>query len=92
MSTEQSVGIRELKAKLSEYVRAVKRGSTIIVTDHGRRVARLVPEGVSFEDRLETLRHAGTVVWSGRQLGKTRPDVAARKGRTVADLVVENRE
>ena len=36
------VGIRELKAKLSEYVNRVSAGETVVVTDRGTPVARLV--------------------------------------------------
>ena len=89
---ERSIGIRELKSKLSECVREVKRGGTVVVTEHGRRVARLVPEGESLGDRLEMLRKAGTMLWSGRRLGPATPGVRARAKRTVADIVVENRE
>jgi len=88
---ERSVGIRELKSKLSECVREVKRGATIVVTEHGRRVARIVPEGDTVDERLKTLKNAGTVQWSGRRLGTTKPDVRPRGKRTVADIVVENR-
>jgi len=88
---ERSVGIRELKSKLSECVREVKRGATIVVTEHGRRVARLIPEGDSLDERLETLKKTGTVLWSGRRLGKAKPGVRLRGKRTVADIVVENR-
>jgi len=35
------VGIRELKARLSEYLRDVKRGDVFLVTDRGRVVAEL---------------------------------------------------
>ena len=52
---ERKVGIRELKSKLSECVRDVKMGATIVVTDHGRSVARIVPEGHSLGERLDTL-------------------------------------
>ena len=89
---ERSVGIRELKSKLIECVRDVKRGATIVVTDHGRRVARLVPEADSLEERLEALRSSGTVLWSGRRLGRTKPEARARGKGTVSDIVVENRE
>lgn len=40
-----SVGIRELKAKLSEYVNRAANGEMIVVTDRGRPVARLVGLG-----------------------------------------------
>lgn len=88
---ERSIGIRELKSKLSECVREVKMGATIVVTDHGRRVARLVPEADSLDDRLGTLKRAGTILWNGRRLGATKPDVRPRGKRTVADIVVDNR-
>ena len=39
------VGVRELKAKLSEYLAAAAAGEDIVVTDRGRPVARLVPFG-----------------------------------------------
>ncbi len=88
---EQSVGIRELKARLSQCVRDVKRGATIIVTEHGRRVARLVPDTGSLDERLDALTSSGAVAWSGRRLGRPRPGVRARKKPTVAEILVEDR-
>lgn len=89
---ECRIGIRELKSKLSECVREVKRGGTIVVTEHGRRVARLVREGESLQERIEALRNAGNIGWSGRRLGATKTAARLRGRRTVADIVVENRE
>ncbi len=39
----REVGIAELKARLSEYLRAVRRGESIAVLDRETPVARLVP-------------------------------------------------
>ena len=39
------VGLRELKNRLSEYVRQVKAGESILVTDRGTVVAELRPPG-----------------------------------------------
>ena len=39
------VGVRELNAKLSEYLAVAAAGEDIVVTDRGRPVARLVPFG-----------------------------------------------
>ena len=89
--SERTVGIRELKSKLSECVRDVKMGATIVVTEHGRRVARMVPETASLDDRLAALRHAGAILWSGRRLRRSKPDVRPRGRRTVADILVESR-
>jgi len=88
---ERSVGIRELKSKLSRCVRAVRRGATIVVTEHGHRVARLVPEADSLDARLASLKNAGTILWSGRRLGRAKPDVRVRGRRTVGSLLVESR-
>jgi prevent-host-death family protein len=39
----QKVRIADLKARLSEYLRAVKRGETIAVLDRDTPVAQIVP-------------------------------------------------
>ena len=41
----ETVGIRELKNRLSSYVRRAEGGDVILVTDRGRVVAELVPPG-----------------------------------------------
>jgi prevent-host-death family protein len=41
--TMRQVGIAELKARLSEYLRAVRRGETIAVLDRETPVAQIVP-------------------------------------------------
>lgn len=89
---ERRIGIRELKATLSECLRQVKSGRSVVVTDHGQPVARIVPEGLSLRERLEVLRTAGAIAWSGRRLRAAKPAGQVRPGGTVADLIVENRE
>lgn len=89
---EKRIGIRELKSTLSECVRDVRAGKTIVVTDHGQPVARIIPEGVSLRERVEALRRAGAIAWSGRRLRAAKPAGKVRGTKTVADLVVENRE
>jgi len=37
------VGIAQLKAHLSRYVRGIRRGETVIVLDRNEPVARIVP-------------------------------------------------
>jgi prevent-host-death family protein len=41
----RAVGLRELKNRLSEYVRDVRRGERVLVTDRGEVVAEIVPPG-----------------------------------------------
>lgn len=78
------VGIAELRDSLSRHIAAVKNGDEIIVTDHGRPVARIVPAGSS---KLDTLIAEGRVVPAPnpapyhprpRQLGVTVSDLIER--------------
>ena len=39
------VGIRELRDGLSRHLAEVRRGRTVVVTDHGHAIARIVPVG-----------------------------------------------
>lgn len=41
----RTVGLRELKNRLSEYVRQVRAGKVVVVTDRGQAVAELRPPG-----------------------------------------------
>lgn len=88
---ERRIGIQDLKSKLSEYIRDVEAGATIVITDHGRQVARLVPETGSLEQRLAVLRTTGAIIWNERRLGVTKPEVRARGGSSVSDIAIENR-
>jgi prevent-host-death family protein len=90
---ERRIGIRELKTKLSECVREVRSGGTIVVTEHGRPVARMIADSSSLRERLEALSNTGGILWSGRRLKPTKPVPRVRSGgKTVADLVSENRD
>ena len=41
----KTVGVRELKNRLSEYLRDVRAGERVLVTDRGEVVAELAPPG-----------------------------------------------
>lgn len=88
---ERRVGIRDLKSRLSEYIRDVQAGATVVVTDRGRQVARIVPEMGSNEERLAALRATGAFLWSGRRLRVMKPDVRVRGTGSVSEIAVENR-
>lgn len=55
------VGIRELKAKLSEYLERAAAGETIVVTDRGKAKAEI--RGLSVDERIQ----------AGLREGWTRP-------------------
>ena len=47
----QTTSVSNLKAKLSDYLEKVKRGDDILVTEHGRPIARVTSVGL--EDNKE---------------------------------------
>ncbi len=89
---ETTVGIRDLKARLSEYMKRVKSGQSIIITEHGKPVGRILPVGMSLEDRIEMLRKAGLVEWSGKKLRNIKPPAINRGDKLASDIVVELRD
>jgi prevent-host-death family protein len=90
----RAVGIRELKTRLGSYLRDVRRGRTIVVTDRGEPVAELRPITLAKSgkdaalDRLIALE--GLTRVSRARLTRFRP--IRRKGPLLADAVVEGRE
>jgi len=59
----KTAAISELKAKLSAHIALVKRGEEVIVTEHGKPVARIVPipPSVSEDERIRDLVARGLV-------------------------------
>ena len=92
--TQTIVGVRELRARLSAYLRAVAQGKSITIGDRRRRpVARLVPILRSADDEaLDRLASRGVIQRGvGKPSGK--PRVASRsRTRLVSDIVIEDRE
>ena len=58
------VGVRQLKAQLGRYLRAVEAGDTLTVTMRKRPIARVVPvkkKGEDIEDILNALAEQGMI-------------------------------
>jgi prevent-host-death family protein len=89
---EITVGVRELKARLSEYLREIKAGNTIIITEHGRPVGRLIPSVQPLAERVEAMRRAGLLTWNGKKLPAGQPVATLRRQQTLAELISEGRE
>jgi prevent-host-death family protein len=81
------VGVRELKQRLSEYLKRAEGGELIRVTDRGRPKAILgpLPGRVRIE---EGLAQGWIAAPSGGKLGPIRP---VRAARTVRDVLAEDR-
>ena len=89
---DMRVGTRELKNKLSEYLRRVKAGETITVTEHGKVIGQIIPVKPTVEERLQSMVAAGQVEWNGQKLNPYQPTAVNKGDRLLSDLVVEDRE
>jgi prevent-host-death family protein len=63
----KSIGIRELKTHLSKYIRNVKSGGEIMVSERGKVVARIIPfnkrsKQPSIETVLLKLSEGGKII------------------------------
>jgi antitoxin (DNA-binding transcriptional repressor) of toxin-antitoxin stability system len=68
-----TVGVRDLKNQLSQYLQYVKDGEKIIVTEHNRIIAEIiVPErkntntNTNIEKKFEQLKREGKMILSKR--------------------------
>ena len=90
-----TTGTRDLKNRLTEYLRLVSGGSTVLVTNHGRPVAELVPVGAGakgdpMDAWIARLARTGQVrLPAGGGLPTFRP--VAVRGRPLSATVIEDR-
>ena len=93
----KSVGLRELKNRLSEFIRQVREGETVLVTDRGVVVAELLPPGQGIGERgappsLEALARRGRVTLGAGNDPSLYPKLPlALKRTTSAELLDEER-
>lgn len=86
-----TVGIKELKNRLSQYLRKIKQGEKIIITEREKAIAAIVPiERTSEDSELLSLIKEGFAVWKGgKPIGTKHP--IKIKGKTVSEIVIEER-
>ncbi len=92
MMIQMTVGIRELRAQLSSYLRQVKAGATVVITERGKAVGRIVPIKPPVEAQGQELLQAGLVAWNGAKLAPMAPVARTRGKQMVAELLLEDRE
>ena len=88
------VGARELKVRLGTYLRRVRSGQTLTITDRGLPVAELRPlSGAHGDDAVLAALAAKGAVTVPRMAGGLRPIQAVRcDGPSVSSAVVEGRQ
>ena len=84
----ERVGIKELKARLSDYVDRIREGERFLVTDRGEPVAELIP--LSPERlALSKLAREGVVEWQGGKPKGLRGVIV--RGEPVSDTIIRDR-
>jgi prevent-host-death family protein len=97
-----NVPVREFKARLSRYLRAVNAGKDVVITSRGKPVARILPlitakaqsEPLSREELVERMKALMPEVRIGTgkvPLGSGRPIKIKRGQKTMAEIVSEGR-
>lgn len=85
------VGIRDLKARLSEYLERVAHGEVITITSRGRHIAQIVP--VMGRDNLERGLTDG---WITRQVERPPEPVVRQRPLpgtpTTTELISQDRD
>jgi len=83
--------MRELKGNLSRYMKRVKAGERIVVTDRNQRIAIIMPVTIeSHEEKLVGMVQRGLAVWSGGKPQGMKVRVPLY-GKSVSEAVVEDR-
>jgi prevent-host-death family protein len=95
----KSVGVRDLKNRLSEYLRRVRFGESVLVTDRGEVIAELLPPGQGQTDTsvpagLSALARRGLVTLGAPgepDLYPALPLARRERRRSAAQLLDEER-
>ena len=92
----KSVGIRELKNRLSDYVRQVRSGERILITDRGEVVAEINPPGrdtmdETFPPGLVELARKGQLTLGRKDSATYRRPRGTMTSKEVAELLDEVR-
>lgn len=84
----QTVGVRELKAHLSAYLRLARAGERIVITERGRQVAELSPLSPELA-AAQRLVEEGRAGWEGGKPGGLQG--VEVQGRPVSETLLEDR-
>jgi prevent-host-death family protein len=86
------VSVRDLKNNLSAYLRRLQNGEPILITSHGKPVARLMPasEAPSEDEALERL-HAHPLIRPGKggPIRGARNPIKTRPGECLSEILLE---
>jgi prevent-host-death family protein len=89
-----TVSTRELRTRLARYLRLVRAGKTLVVTDRGRPIAELRPVQRGGDDEEEILRELAALGKVTLASGEPFPplDPVRLRGAALSATIVEDRQ
>lgn len=90
--SKRTIGVRELKANLSAYIRYVKTGESILITERGKPVVRLMPVDAPLREKLKEGVRSHMWAWNGKKWQPAAPKIKARGKVMVSELLLDDRE
>ena len=105
---QRTIEIGELNEQLSSHIQEVREGATLVITDRGKPVARLLPFSgrekpaargaavtsiqVPIEEKLRKLVESGVISWSGNKPARDIPTFQVQGSKSVAEMLLEDRD
>jgi prevent-host-death family protein len=92
------ISVRQLKDRLSQYLRAAQAGEEVVVTSHGKPVARLLPPAPATEDaQADAVARLDGQPWiragdGGKVRGSERPAPWPEAEKSLSEIILEDRE
>ncbi|MCX8062398.1 MAG: type II toxin-antitoxin system prevent-host-death family antitoxin [Anaerolineales bacterium] len=91
--SEIFVDTQQLKNRLTQYLDAVKSGQTVIITQRGKPVGRIIPLVDHQVDRLIQLVQMGMIEWNGKTIPPSyQPKIPNKSTHLLSDVIIEERE
>ena len=89
----KKVGSREFKNRQGYYLRRVRKGETLLVTDRGKPIARVVPasewDTLSLEEKLDELARQGHIRRGKGPFPPVKP--VPSRGKLASEMILEDR-
>ncbi len=91
----KTVGSREFKNRMGRYMKAVRRGQSLLLTERGKPVAKIVPPDPeptaepTVMEVLKKLEAEGKIRLAKRPLSKFRP--VPSRGKPASRMILEDR-
>lgn len=87
-------GVKEIRDHFTRYLKRVKLGEEIVVTERGKPIALLrpIPEGTSLQEKLELGAMKGLIRLPQKDENIPLHKKIRLKGKSLTDIILEERE